>query len=423
MNTPTGDGRESWYWRGSVLSAVVLTLLAALAATAWAVGVTNAGKSAKKPASASHVVTASVKNLAVKGAAKPLITSNWSIKETPSLSGPGELPSVSCTSVKACSAVGYEGSSGYVPLAERWDGTKWSLQTTPSLSGRLSSVSCSAAESCIAVGELASSKGTWETLAEQWNGKEWSVMTTPNTAEEDNVLVGVSCTSAEACTAVGYDNGTGAVKLLAERWNGKEWAIQEPPTPKSQGLVEPTGVSCSATEACTAAGFNVTADNVVAPLAERWNGKEWVSQEAPKPKGLSYLRGVSCPALEACVAVGDGDWGSEGVLAEQWNGKAWSEQATPAVAGGGGLLGVSCVSTEACTAVGFRGAFTLEKSDEMTLVEQWNGKEWAIEETPDPAEAKSSLLQSVSCPSAGSCIAAGEYVNSAGVEVPLIEED
>jgi virginiamycin B lyase len=74
MNTPTGEDRvprfmrrlrsrrESRYWRGSVLSAVVLTLLAALAATAWAVGVTNAGRSAKEPALASHVVRASVRH-------------------------------------------------------------------------------------------------------------------------------------------------------------------------------------------------------------------------------------------------------------------------------------------------------------------------------------------------------------------------
>jgi hypothetical protein len=357
----------------------------------------------------------------------------WSIQAATSpkvIEASGTLRSVSCTSAKACSAVGfYKESSGYVPLAERWNGTTWSLQATPSVSEatsrRFSGVSCSAAESCIAVGEFSSGSGnTYKTLAEQWNGKEWSVMTTINTAELDNVLVSVSCSSAEACTAVGYDNGTGAVKLLAERWNGKVWTIEEPPTPKGENS-ELAGVSCSATEACTSVGWNVTGANVVAPLVERWNGKEWATQEAPKPKALSYLRGVSCPALEACSAVGDAYNTSEhpGPLAEHWNGKEWSVEETSPEVAEGGLLGISCVSTDACTAAGYRGWFTLEKDDESTLVQHWNGEEWAIEETSDPASAKSSLLESVSCVASGSCIAAGTYVNGAGVEVPLVEEN
>jgi hypothetical protein len=46
----------------------------------------------------------------------------------------------------------------------------------------------------------------------------WSLQTTPNEGEEDNVLTGVSCTSTEACTAVGFHISAGISRTLAERF-------------------------------------------------------------------------------------------------------------------------------------------------------------------------------------------------------------
>jgi hypothetical protein len=40
-------------------------------------------------------------------------------------------------------------------------------------------------------------------------------------------LSGVSCTSAKACTAVGYyDNGAGIALTMVEAWNGNKWTIE-----------------------------------------------------------------------------------------------------------------------------------------------------------------------------------------------------
>jgi hypothetical protein len=67
--------------------------------------------------------------------------------------------------------------------------------------------------------------GSYEQLAEHWNGTTWTVQPTPSPHGGD--LTSVSCTSAAACTAVGfYDAGTGGLAALADRWNGTSWAIQ-----------------------------------------------------------------------------------------------------------------------------------------------------------------------------------------------------
>jgi hypothetical protein len=81
-------------------------------------------------------------------------------------------------------------------------------------------VSCTSATACTAAG-FYSNATTTVTLAERWNGTTWSIQTTPNpTGGSGSTLDGVSCASAKACTAVGgYNNGTTGV-TLAERWNG-----------------------------------------------------------------------------------------------------------------------------------------------------------------------------------------------------------
>jgi len=57
-----------------------------------------------------------------------------------------------------------------------------------------------------------------------------------------------------ACTAVGYYyNGGNTSASLAERWDGKTWALESTPTGVSNP--ELTRVSCSSASACTAVGF------------------------------------------------------------------------------------------------------------------------------------------------------------------------
>jgi hypothetical protein len=57
-------------------------------------------------------------------------------------------------------------------LAERWNGTRWALQTTPNPAGgsvSLNAVACLSATDCEAVGDNQTSSGVTVTMAERWS--------------------------------------------------------------------------------------------------------------------------------------------------------------------------------------------------------------------------------------------------------------
>jgi hypothetical protein len=65
----------------------------------------------------------------------------------------------------------------------------------------------------------------------------------------------VSCVSAAACTAVGYDYETPtAQRTLVESWNGTKWSVVPSPNPGSDDILN--GVSSASVAACTAVGSN-----------------------------------------------------------------------------------------------------------------------------------------------------------------------
>ncbi|MGD0395211.1 MAG: hypothetical protein ABSC41_21525, partial [Acidimicrobiales bacterium] len=328
----------------------------------------------------------------------------------------------------ACTAVGtYEYSSDvFATLAEVWNGTRWTVQTTPNpkdaIDSYLDAVSCSSATACTAVGQYESSSYAEVTLAEVWNGTSWTVQTTPNPsgAFYGTELYGVSCSSPVACTAVGtYEYRSGVSETLAEVWNGTSWTIQTTANPKGDTGTSLHGVSCRSATACTAVGGNSSVTSEA--LAEVWNGTSWRVQTTPNPEGGtdSYLDAVSCSSAAACTAVGtyDNRSGAEVTLAERWNGTSWRVQTTPNPSRAAmdlppdtELDGVSCSLATACTAV---GTFFNRSRTQVTLAERWNGTSWAVQTTPNPSGAVyGSQLYGVSCRSATACTAVGSYVGS-----------
>jgi hypothetical protein len=54
--------------------------------------------------------------------------------------------------------------------------------------------------------------GNFHTLAEVWNGTVWSLQSTPNRpSPAQNFLNGVSCGASQVCTAVGQTQGVGQI--------------------------------------------------------------------------------------------------------------------------------------------------------------------------------------------------------------------
>jgi hypothetical protein len=159
---------------------------------------------------------------------------HWAALAAP---GPGAtdlwaLSSVSCArSSLRCVAVGdYKPHNHNVvePEALSYNGSTWHeaspppLNFTGNVNGGLQGVSCSAAKRCMAVGFYTAPPRTSSvTLAERWNGTAWAIVPSRNDAHGDNVLMGVSCSASNTCTAVGDHEAPplGVPKTLAERYS------------------------------------------------------------------------------------------------------------------------------------------------------------------------------------------------------------
>jgi hypothetical protein len=362
----------------------------------------------------------------------------WSAHEPPARAGalPSQLAAVSCTSPAACVAVGaYKNAAGIVfTLAERWDGTRWAIQATPNPAGasvsELNGVSCSSADACIAVGSYTRPTGNVTvTLAERWNGRKWSLLASPTPpASSDSQYGGISCASAAACTAAGsYLDAAGHSRTLAEAWNGTAWHIQATPNPAGSAGSELGGVSCTSVRACSAAGDYITSAGMSLPLAEAWNGTRWRIQVAPVPHGsrANVLSGVSCTSARACTAAGTyaaTSIGIEKTLVENWNGKSWRVQKSPnpsaAGTAGSTLMGVSCASPGSCAALGY---YISPANEPVAFAEHWNGTRWRVRATRSPASAVQTVLFGVSCPAPQACTADGYFVTRAGIAATLVE--
>ena len=163
--------------------------------------------------------------------------SSWFI--VPSLnsseSAYNKLFGVTCVSVSDCWAVGssQDGTpGGSYSLIERWNGTSWSIVTSPNNPGdALASVTCLSASSCWAVGDhFDDTSSSHQTLIERWNGTSWTVVTSPSIPGVDNILLDVTCTSASDCWAVGYfyNVTSGVFGELIQHWDGTLWSRTRP---------------------------------------------------------------------------------------------------------------------------------------------------------------------------------------------------
>jgi hypothetical protein len=356
-------------------------------------------------------------------AARATTGTRWRLQDVaaPAVAPNAHLADVSCAQATACVAVGsYVDRRGLrVPLAERKSARGWEIEPIANPSGMtaaLDAVSCTVASICMAVGHATDEHGRVRTLAERWDGTGWSVESTPDPGDASlTALYGVSCAAATSCIAVGSStDASGHETALAERWDGARWRPQ-PTAPGSPGLTTRLhAVSCSSASACTAVGYQVDArgSNLRVGLAERWDGARWSMQRLPAPapqvKEQSFS-GVSCPTGGSCVAVGSyvTPAGPRAGLAAHWDASGWQPETT---AGQVQLSAVSCSSPTRCSAAG--------SVDGRPAAERRDGVAWTVEATPDPTGSQAGLT-GVSCRAADACTAVGTFTDAAGFEAAL----
>ena len=256
-------------------------------------------------------------------------------------------------------------------------------------------------------------------LVQAASAATWSTQPAPAPLAANGTLLGVACTGV-TCEAVGTNlDSKGNQVPLAEKWTGSAWTRQHVPIPTGDpngsqfdDLHELTAVSCSAASACTALDYGASeylfGSNVI--HAMRWSGTAWAEQTITLPTGeYGVLNGISCAGATACTAVGSYETAglpTQHLLVEVWNGLTWTAQ-TAALSSqytSPFFNGVTCTASTHCVAV---GAAVNSSSQQVPLVDTWNGTTWVGKVLPLPTGASSARLNAISCTSVTACMAVG----------------
>jgi hypothetical protein len=268
-----------------------------------------------------------------------------------------------------------------------------------------------------AVGDYSS--GSWpQTLVEHWDGSVWSVVSSPNPAPFYNYLYGVAAVSANDVWAVGNDSfGGDHSDTLVEHWDGSVWSVVSSPTPgQYNGL---NGVAAVSASDVWAVGWHTGGPHGYT-LVEHWDGSAWTVVSSPGPGGNSNsLDGVAAVSANDVWAVGDYYNGTiYQTLVEHWDGSTWTVVSSPNVgAHDNHLKGVAAVSANDVRAVGSYNNGTIDQ----TLVEHWDGSTWSVVPSPNVGTHSNDLYGMAVAPApSGAWWAVGAYMNDAGISQTLI---
>lgn len=287
------------------------------------------------------------------------------------------LSAASCPATTRCELVGVTGNRGTLPLAALWNGKlgKASIASQRVADPRgskfatLNGVSCTSVTACTAVGFYIDAAGV-HTLVERWGGSRWRIQPSGTTAGQFNA---VSCASARFCMAVG-DHGPAGPAELVGVWNGRSWLFPLAGNFNGATSARLDGVSCSVGGSCVTVGqtSGPNGSSGTFALALKWvRGQFFLLSTANVSATVNVLSSVSCTSPGNCLAVGlfQDFRGQQHTLAEQWDGVHWAYEATPNPAGTlPGLSGVSCSAPRTCTAV---GTFTTSRGRIDTLAERF----------------------------------------------------
>src|SRR6185312_8595690 len=114
----------------------------------------------------------------------------------------------------------------------------WSIVKSPNVpptsNDDLYGVAAISANDVWAVGEYIQGS-TGYTLIEQWNGTNWSIVSSPNLGTSDG-LDSVAAISANDIWAVGTSGASQNIQTLIEHWNGSKWSTVASPHPGKRGF-------------------------------------------------------------------------------------------------------------------------------------------------------------------------------------------
>jgi hypothetical protein len=219
---------------------------------------------------------------------------SWSVVGGPKVPRGSFLTGVAAVSATDAWAVGSEPApSGsrfiFNPLVEHWDGTSWTVVTSPAFVNglQLNGISADAANDVWVVGG---------NTVLHFDGANWSHVPSPSKVS----LNTVAALSPGNVWGVGVGPGLYFPRATIEHLDGTTWSVVSSPNPTTRGNSFLEGIAAVAANDVWAVGGGVGVGAVI----EHWDGKSWSILTAPN--GVSSLNGVTARSDGTVVAVGRG---------------------------------------------------------------------------------------------------------------------
>ncbi len=334
---------------------------------------------------------------------------HWSIVTSPlstmvdnSISG---LDAVSSNDVWAVGS--YDYASVSQTLIEHWDGTQWSVVSSPNVGtsdNYLNAVTAISSNDVWAVGYYRrSDNGVTQTLTEHWDGTQWSEVPSysVNVGTDNNYFTGVSAVSTNDVWVVGYYHHGSVDQTLTEHWSGTSW---NPVSSLNVGTSnnQLSGVSAVSSNDVWAVGYYHTGVEDLT-LIQHWNGSNWSLVPGANPSAyVNRLNGIEVVSSSDIWAVGDGN----GTLTEHWDGTQWTAVDSPNV--GTSVNNLHAVSATSSNDVWAVGDYNSDTDTQDSLILHWDGSTWSVVSSPSPGPNQS-YLNGVAAISSSDVWAAGYY--------------
>lgn len=262
----------------------------------------------------------------------------WSVVPSPNVGSDfNTLSGVAALSTKNVWAVGFyfdTSTNRIQTLTEHYDGTQWSVvpSVNPGLANNyLYAVAAISPNDIWALGNYRIVGGPFVVLAEHWNGSSWSVVSTPNPGLARDQLPAVTALAPNNVWAVGNacdtnDCFTSAARTLVEHWDGSSWSVVPSPN-AGAGPNFFSSVSAARPNDIWAVGdYCADSDcNNHPPLIEHWNGTAWSVASGPNVEGVYW--GVIAVSAKDVWAGGSttSDGGNTFTnLLSHYDGRSWS---------------------------------------------------------------------------------------------------
>jgi len=280
----------------------------------------------------------------------PLVAFQTKQPSEDTMTGVATLSSTDVWAVGSALEETISGGSHLVDLIEHFDGTQWSIVSSPQFTSgaQLNAVQAISSTDIFAAGESNSDGQQPNPLLEHFDGTSWSVVPLPAVAGT-GTLRGIAALSDSDIWIIGDSGGVVPTNTLAMHFDGEQWNIVPVPVP-ANGAVHDLrfgqGITAIATNDVWAVGnFAAPVSSVVEQtLTAHWDGHSWKIVPSPNvgPAGSSNsLKGVAAVSSNdvwACGQIFNISTATLNNLIEHWDGTHWT---ISPVAKGNGFAGLN----------------------------------------------------------------------------------